>query len=220
MHTDPFRNAAKGRPLSKEELGLRVVVDPDVDYFAKADEWALPWTPPRVDLREEGPAISNEVLREVLVPGKDEDEPHVHVVGHRRYYRAVNPSGSIMQLVVASSRPDHENPSGVDPEYESRQIRLKSRRGWLVLERDSATWNPYAPYRDEPQKYAAWCLTVANLRRKKYREAADKEARVIMDRQLAVARESAQIQGEVLAGAIQQAVREIRAEEAPPKKAA
>lgn len=208
---NPWDREADGMPITDEERDLPFEYDPSKDYFAEVDKRCPPYQVPHVLYPAAGGqptkvALSDasgtrEVAVRVDVPedGKRRKRTVRMVMGHRRYVRAVDLAGAIQQLTVASMRPDWDNQVGVDSYTQQRTVMLKSGRGWLVLERERSMMNPYAPFIAEPNRYCAWALAVADMRKKIHEEHIHADAREKEEGVLRIEREKAAIHGAAMA---------------------
>lgn len=216
-------------PLSDDERRLSYSFDPARDYYAEIDTMQPPWVPPAAKYLE-GSYPSSAAFsdasgpRELRVIEKDprtgRNVRRTRTMPHKRYVRAIDPQGNLCSLIVSTCRPDRDKPNGDDGlETASRVIARKSRIGWVVVERDEDTHNPFSG--KTGQDYAAWALAVMAYRRRIYSEWLQIEQRAWYDEQKARAIEIAELQGKAMGEAMKKSMAEtVRDAMAPRDEAA
>lgn len=179
MYQNPFELGDRLFAIDKEgvrdERDLDFAFDPAVDYFASVDAMMPPWRPPSYA------TLPGSVAALTASAGLQEHRTGrvVKIVSRRRYVRAIDPAGRLRQLKVSTVPTTPSHPDGNDRiGTMQRVVAEKSQRGWLIVERDPATWSPYSGRRG--QEYCAWALAVGEWRRKVHEEHEKEEAKAFM----------------------------------------
>lgn len=152
------------------ERNLPFEYKPSVDYFAKFDAMLPMWQlRPYKVIEGSGAALFDKRGAPEVKIGRRKTQ----TVSLRKYYRAIDPAGNLCQLTVSTVPPSPEHPTGDDGiGTMARVIAMKNQRGWIIVERDQACWNPYSGKAGD--EYAAWALAVM-VHRKAAHAAHEKE---------------------------------------------
>ena len=208
-------DAFAGDPaISDDERKLAYAFDPTVDYYAVIDSMQRQWVPPAAKYLE-GAFPSSAAFSDASGPREVrtiEQDPatgrrvrRTKIMPHKRYVRAIGRDGNLCSLIVSTCRPDRDKPHGDDGlETASRVIARKSRLGWLVVERDEDTHNPFSG--KTGQDYAAWALAVMVHRKQIYQSWLKPGQTQWYDEQKARAIETATLQGEAMGKALQKSL--------------
>ena len=179
-------------PVSSEEISIKYRVDPSKDYFVEVDRMQPAWVPENTQvIQGSGAALSDRTGPREVVIGTVGRKKQIRTIPYVKYVRAIDPAGNLCCFSVSTCRQTPERPDGDDGlgTY-MRIISEKSKIGWLVLERDPATWNPYSG--KQGQDYIAWALAVSELRKRLHAMYQKSEAQAFMSRSQVAAEEQLQ----------------------------